>query len=117
MNRWWIDRLDPDWPQDPTPAPPPATRPPSGADPTIEVIATPNPHALKFTAPSRLTSTPITWLRTPAPTEPLGQALMAIEGVRSAFAVEDFVTITRDPDADWDDLRPQVCAAIIAALD
>ena len=30
------------------------------------------------------------------------RALLAIDGVASVFGVNDFVTITREPDANWD---------------
>lgn len=38
---------------------------------------------------------------------PFVQAVLAVDGVRSVFGVNDFVTVMRDPDADWD---PIVCA-------
>lgn len=43
---------------------------------------------------------------------PFGRALLAVEGVASVFGVNDFVTVTREPDADWDII---VCAVEEAA--
>ena len=43
---------------------------------------------------------------------PFAQALAGFDGVASVFGVNDFVTITREPDADWD---PIVCAVEEAA--
>ncbi len=40
------------------------------------------------------------------------QAMLAAEGVASVFGVNDFVTITREPGADWD---PIVCVVEEAA--
>jgi len=40
-----------------------------------------------------------------------GQALLAIPGVASVFGVVDFVTVTREPQADWD----SIVAAVIEA--
>ncbi len=40
-----------------------------------------------------------------------GQALLAVPGVASVFGVVDFVTVTRQPDADWDDIVPAVIEA------
>ena len=42
------------------------------------------------------------------------QAVLAFDGVASVFGVNDFVTITREPDADWD---PIVCAVEAAAAE
>ena len=42
--------------------------------------------------------------------------LMALEGVASVFMVEDFVTVTKRPEADWQELIPRVEAAIRANL-
>jgi hypothetical protein len=35
-------------------------------------------------------------------------ALFALDGVVSVFMVADFVTVTKAPDAEWDELVPQV---------
>jgi hypothetical protein len=43
-----------------------------------------------------------------------GQALTAIPGVASIFGVVDFVTVTREPDADWDVIVPAVIDAAAA---
>ncbi len=42
------------------------------------------------------------------------QAVLAFDGVASVFGVNDFVTITREPDADWDAI---VCAVEDAAAE
>jgi hypothetical protein len=39
------------------------------------------------------------------------RAVFATPGVASVFGVNDFVTITRDPDADWDAIIEAVQAA------
>ena len=46
----------------------------------------------------------------------LGEALFAVEGVRSLFAVNDFVTVTKEPGADWAEVAPKVEDALRAAL-
>jgi hypothetical protein len=47
---------------------------------------------------------------------PLGAALWAIDGVAGVFAVRDFVTVTRTPEASWESLSPRVAAAIVEVL-
>lgn len=42
------------------------------------------------------------------------QAVLAFDGVASVFGVKDFVTVTREPDADWDAI---VCAVEEAAAE
>jgi Scaffold protein Nfu/NifU N terminal len=45
---------------------------------------------------------------------PFAQAVLAFDGVAAVFGINDFVTITREPDADWD---PIVCAVEEAAAE
>lgn len=80
---------------------------------------TPNPNAGKFILDreivaggrSRSYFTP-----EEARGDALGEALMGVDGVASIFMVEDFVTVTRRPDADWQALIPRVEQAIRSAL-
>ena len=73
---------------------------------TASPSPTPNPNAMKFTFDTAV----------PADLEasPFGQALRAIPGVVGVFGVADFVTVTRSPDADWDDIVAAVNAAAAA---
>ena len=89
-NRVWLERLDPDYPP---PAPPP---------PTVSIHAepTPNPDAMKF-----VSSVPVPAL---SPSHPLQQSLLGVDGVKSIFAIEDFVTVTREQDRDWNLLLPEI---------
>jgi hypothetical protein len=71
---------------------------------------TPNPNATKFvldvTLPEMFNVT------TPGEaTSPFAAAVMALPGVASVFGVNDFVTITKEPEASWDDITPAVVAA------
>jgi hypothetical protein len=62
---------------------------------------TPNPNAMKFTLdvalPARILAD-----RGDDVDDPLTRALLAIDGVASVFGVNDFVTITRQDDAEWE---------------
>ena len=51
-----------------------------------------------------------------ATTSPVAMALFALDGVRSVFAVNDFVTVTKDPAVSWDQLAPAVEAALQTSL-
>ena len=72
---------------------------------------TPNPNAMKFTLDVTL-SERIDTTRGEGTESPFARAMLEVEGVASVFGVNDFVTITREADADWD---PIVCAVEDAA--
>jgi hypothetical protein len=72
---------------------------------------TPNPNAMKFTLDVTL-SERIDTTRGEGTDSPFAQAMLGVGGVASVFGVNDFVTITREPDADWDAI---VCAVEDAA--
>ncbi len=65
--------------------------------------STPNPDAMKFildvTLPERLLAN-----RGDDVNDPFVRALLAIDGVASVFGINDFVTVTRERDADWDSI-------------
>jgi hypothetical protein len=71
---------------------------------------TPNPNALKFQLDVALEGT----INVSSPgdaADGFTRAVMATEGVASVFGVNDFVTVTRRADADWDPIVEAVQAA------
>jgi hypothetical protein len=72
---------------------------------------TPNPNAMKFTLDVTLAER-IDTTRGEGTDSPFAAAMLDVDGVASVFGVNDFVTITREPDAEWD---PIVCAVEDAA--
>jgi Fe-S cluster biogenesis protein NfuA len=81
----------------------------------IQTQPTPNPATLKF-LPGREVSpaTPYEFAAEhEAAASPLAQALFAVSGVRGVFFGSDFVSITKDEDADWAVVKPQALAAIM----
>ncbi|MWV47280.1 scaffolding protein [Paenibacillus sp. HJL G12] len=77
------------------------------------VQATPNPNSVKINTNTVLFEGPkSTSLKSGESTDhPLASALLRIEGVDNIFGIKDFVTISKTPDADWDDILSQVEAA------
>jgi hypothetical protein len=73
--------------------------------------STPNPNATKFvldqTLPEMFNVTSAAEAATP-----FARAVMALPGVVSVFGVNDFVTVTKQPDTSWDDVTPAVLAAV-----
>jgi hypothetical protein len=79
----------------------------------VRPSTTPNPNAMKFTLDVTL-STRIDTTRGVGDDLPFARAVLAVDGVASVFGVNDFVTVTREPDADWDTI---VCAVEEAAAE
>jgi hypothetical protein len=63
---------------------------------------TPNPNAMKFSLDVKLPGTVNLANAEAAAGNPFAAAVFAVEGVQSLFGVNDFVTVTRKPGADWD---------------
>lgn len=81
--------------------------------------ATPNPNAGKFVVGRPVVSSGGSlsfFSAEQAGEDPIGSALFGIAGVASVFMVEDFVTVTKTPEAGWTELVPLVTTAIEGAL-
>ena len=69
----------------------------------VTINQTPNPNALKFTVPERF-EVPRSFVAGVETDDPVASALLAIPGIVSVFMSADFVTITKGPDAYWDEI-------------
>ncbi|GAB6991697.1 NifU N-terminal domain-containing protein [Paenibacillus pini] len=76
----------------------------------INIQPTPNPNSVKVNASEVIFEGPkSTSLKSGDATDhPLANALLSIEGVDNIFAIKDFVTVSKEADADWDTILPQV---------
>src|SRR3954467_2849983 len=83
---------------------------------TAEPSTTPNPDALKFTLSTTLPAMVNLADAAAAAGQPFFEAVFAAGGVASVFGVNDFVTITRQPGADWDGIVAAVRAAAAEPL-
>ena len=72
---------------------------------------TPNPDALKFTLDTTLPDSMNVDSAEAARDNPFARAVFEAGGVASVFGVNDFVTVTREPGADWDPIVSAVEAA------
>ena len=80
---------------------------------------TPNPNAGKFTVGRTIVDGKASrsfYTAEQAAADPVAAALFELDGVASIFMVEDFVTVTKQPDADWSDLIPRVTDTIERVL-
>jgi hypothetical protein len=69
---------------------------------TAEPSPTPNPDALKFTLDTTLPEMFNVTSADAAAGNPFAAAVFAVDGVRSVFGTNDFVTVNRRPGADWE---------------
>lgn len=89
------------------------------AELTVTVQGTPNPNAAKFTLNRPL---PDQGSRSyfgvgEAGDDVLAVRLFEVEGVRALFMVDNFITVTKEDDASWDDLVDPIRAAIREVLE
>ena len=83
----------------------------------IQVEDTPNPNSLKFFPGQKVLDngtmdfpTPISALKK----SPLAEQLFKIDGVKSVFYGNDYITVTKiDDEVDWRLLKPEIFASII----
>jgi Fe-S cluster biogenesis protein NfuA len=81
----------------------------------IQTESTPNPATLKF-LPGRAVMTAGTANFTDAAAaarSPLAERLFAVPGVTGVYLGSDFVTVSKDEDADWYQLKPAVLGVIM----
>jgi hypothetical protein len=85
----------------------------------VEFRATPNPNAGKFTVGRTVVegrSSCSFYNAEQAAANPIAAALFELDGVSSVFMVEDFVTVTKNADADWSELIPRVTDTLESVL-
>jgi hypothetical protein len=77
--------------------------------------ATPNPNALKFTVDTSFDA-PRSFAAGRDTDDPVAGPLLAIAGVTSVFMSADFVTLTKEPDADWEAIVPPATEVLQGAF-
>lgn len=89
------------------------------AEPSVRFQPTPNPNAGKFVVNRPVVggnASKSYYSALQAADQPVASALFEIPGVQSLFMVEDFITVTKAADADWQQLIPEVSAAIAKTM-
>lgn len=82
---------------------------------TVTYRPTPNPNAGKFTVNRKViegAASQSFFNAEDAADNVLATALFELEGVVGIFMVDDFVTVTKAADAEWEKLVPEVEAVI-----
>ena len=82
--------------------------------PVVRVEGTPNPNSLKFSTNRVLWEGRAQTFSSPeqAFAQPLARRLLGIAGVKNVFFLRDFVTVSREPGADWQPIAAEVETAL-----
>ena len=98
----------------PKKAAPKKAAPKKESEVTVDPQDTPNPNAMKFTLSVSVADTG-SFSFTQEDTDighPIAAAVVALDGVENVFGVNDFLTVSKDPNVSWNDLIPMVVDAI-----
>jgi len=82
----------------------------------IMVDGTPNPNAVKFTLNRTVAAQGKTYRDAASADAPWAKALLGIPGIVQVFAVTNFISVTKTPDADWEAILPQAEAGLRQAF-
>ncbi|HEY4608355.1 MAG TPA: NifU N-terminal domain-containing protein [Ilumatobacteraceae bacterium] len=83
---------------------------------TATPSTTPNPDAMKFSLDTALPAMFNATNEDAAADQPFAAAVFAAGGVAAVFGVNDFVTVTRQPGAEWEPIIAAVQEAAAAHL-
>jgi hypothetical protein len=85
---------------------------------SIQVQQTPNPNARKFVLPERHFAGPVNYgSAADAAGDPLAAALFELPGVCNVFMVQDFVTVNKRAQTEWEPLQSEVLGVLAKHLD
>lgn len=79
---------------------------------TIAPSGTPNPNAVKFTLNRTVAAKGTTYRDAQSADADWAKQLLGVAGVTQVFALNDFISITKVPDGDWNVVGPQVEAIL-----
>ncbi len=80
----------------------------------VSVQSTPNPNAMKFSLDRPvIDGTSRTFANAEdAATNPIAEKLFSIKGVKQVFLLGSFVTVTKQTEAFWPDVAPEIEVAL-----
>ncbi len=79
----------------------------------LSIDPTPNENAMKFTINGKaIASGSATFKKDTAANNPIAEAVFKNPGVVAVFLLNDFVTVTKEPGAGWNDLLDPVSDSI-----
>ena len=78
----------------------------------VDVSGTPNPNAMKLTLNRMVSNQGKTYRDAASAAEPWAKALLEIPGVVGVFAITNFISVTKTPEADWQSILPKADEAL-----
>ncbi|MCS7013402.1 MAG: NifU N-terminal domain-containing protein [Chloroherpetonaceae bacterium] len=79
----------------------------------IDIQPTPNPNAMKFVVNGVFPPGSHAFMSAAeAEKDPLAKEIFALSGVTSVFYMNNFLTVSKAPNAAWDEIREGVVAAL-----
>ena len=84
----------------------------------LEIVAqgTPNPNAAKFTLNRVVAAQGKTYREVASADTEWAKQLLGVAGVTQVFAINNFISVTKTPDADWNVIGPQIEAILQRAF-
>ena len=82
----------------------------------VFVDETPNPNALKLTLSRPVVPSGKTYRDAATADAPWAKALLAIPGVVGVYGVNNFISVQKTPEADWEAMIPQMESALQQAF-
>lgn len=81
---------------------------------TVTPQPTPNPNAMKYTLDRSLTTGKSKTFSSiaEAAADPLALRLFRIDGIKTVFFLNDFITITKNLSAQWEEITPNIQSAL-----
>jgi len=74
----------------------------------IAIAGTPNPNAAKFTLNRVVASQGTTYRDAASAHDEWAKRLLGLPGVTQVFAINNFISVTKQSDMSWEQLAPQV---------
>ena len=84
---------------------------------SFQIGTTPNPNSIRIGLSDSLFPKPTTYKSAQeAEAHPIAKAMFAIPGVTQVFTLNNFITISKAPSADWGKIEPKVAEVLMAHL-
>ena len=87
------------------------------SDFAVTLVRTPNPNSMKFQTTRTLHEGPAAafYSAAQAATHPVADRLFTLSGVTGVMILNDFCSVNKREDANWEDIAPQVEQVLIEA--
>lgn len=80
---------------------------------SIQITPTPNPNAIRIGLSTTVAPKALSFASAAlAESDPLAKKLFAVPGVSNVFMINNFVTVNKDPGAEWSAIEPRVAQII-----